>query len=59
MKHHIHDAAARGFEAAVEHYGAVVPRIQTTRSGTSSGQLGIAEGRDVLELGAGTGSSPS
>ena len=21
MKHHIHDAAARGFEAAVEHYG--------------------------------------
>lgn len=55
MKHHIHDAAARGFEAAVEHYGRGRPTYPDDALGYVVRELGLAEGRDVLELGAGTG----
>jgi SAM-dependent methyltransferase len=55
VKHHIHDAAARGFEAAVEHYGRGRPTYPDDALGYVVRELGITEGRDVLELGAGTG----
>lgn len=55
MTHHIHEAAARGFEVAVEHYGRGRPTYPDDALGYIVRTLGIAEGRDVLELGAGTG----
>ena len=55
MTHHIHEAAARGFEVAVEHYGRGRPTYPDDALGYIVRSLGIAEGRDVLELGAGTG----
>jgi SAM-dependent methyltransferase len=55
MNHHIHDAAARGFEAAVEHYGRGRPTYPDDALGYLVRALGITQGRDVLELGAGTG----
>lgn len=53
--HRIHEAAARGFEAAVERYQRSRPGYPGDAVSYLVHELGIAEGRDVLELGAGTG----
>ena len=53
--HRIHEAAARGFEAAVERYQRGRPSYPDDAVSYLVRELGIAEGRDVLELGAGTG----
>ena len=55
MRHRIHDAAARGFEAAVEHYGRGRPTYPDDALRYLVHALAIQDGRDVLELGAGTG----
>ncbi len=51
----IHPAAGRGFEVAVEHYERGRPGYPDDAVTYLVRQLGIGEGRDVLELGAGTG----
>ena len=51
----IHEAAARGFEAAVEHYDRGRPTYPEDAVSYLVRELGIGPGRDVLELGAGTG----
>jgi SAM-dependent methyltransferase len=51
----IHRAAERGFAAAVEHYKRGRPTYPDDAVSYLVRRLGIAEGRDVLELGAGTG----
>lgn len=51
----IHDAAARGFEAAVERYERGRPSYPEDAVAFVVRALGIAEGRDVVELGAGPG----
>jgi SAM-dependent methyltransferase len=51
----IHDAAARGFEAAVEHYDRARPTYPADAVAYLVRELGIGAGRDVLELGAGSG----
>ena len=51
----IHDAAARGFEAAVERYQRGRPGYPDDAVSYLARELGIGPGRDVLELGAGTG----
>ncbi len=51
----IHEAAARGFEAAVEPYERARPSYPDDAVEYLVRELGLAPGRDVLELGAGTG----
>jgi SAM-dependent methyltransferase len=51
----IHDAAARGFEAAVERYERGRPSYPDDAVSFLVRELGIAAGRDVVELGAGPG----
>jgi SAM-dependent methyltransferase len=51
----IHRSAARGFEAAVERYQRGRPGYPDDAISYLVGELGIAHGRDVVELGAGTG----
>jgi SAM-dependent methyltransferase len=51
----IHDAAARGFEAAVERYERGRPSYPDDAVAFLIRELRIAEGRDVVELGAGPG----
>ena len=51
----IHPAAGRGFEVAVEHYERGRPGYPDDAVSYLVRELGIGEGRDVLELGAGTG----
>jgi len=51
----IHPAAGRGFEVAVEHYERGRPGYPDDAVTYLVRELGIGEGRDVLELGAGTG----
>lgn len=51
----IHEAAARGFEAAVERYERGRPSYPGDAVSFLVRALGIAGGRDVVELGAGTG----
>ncbi len=55
MDHRIHEAAARGFEAAVERYQRGRPGYPDDAVSYLVRELDITEGRDVLELGAGTG----
>jgi SAM-dependent methyltransferase len=51
----IHHAAMRGFEAGVEHYQRGRPNYPDDAVSYLVRELGIADGRDVVELGAGTG----
>jgi SAM-dependent methyltransferase len=51
----IHKAAARGYEAAVEHYQRGRPTYPDDAVTYLVRQLGIGPGSDVTELGAGTG----
>ncbi len=51
----IHEAAARGFEASVEQYERGRPSYPEDAVAFLVAELGIAEGCDVVELGAGTG----
>jgi SAM-dependent methyltransferase len=51
----IHDAAARGFEAAVERYHRGRPGYPDDAVSYLVRELGIGPGRAVVELGAGTG----
>ncbi|MGH2636569.1 MAG: class I SAM-dependent methyltransferase [Actinomycetota bacterium] len=51
----IHQAAARGFEAAVEHYRRGRPGYPDDAVSYLVRELEIGEGREVVELGAGTG----
>jgi SAM-dependent methyltransferase len=51
----IHPAAGLGFEVSVEHYERGRPTYPDDAVTYLVRELGIAEGRDVLELGAGTG----
>jgi SAM-dependent methyltransferase len=51
----IHDAAARGFEAAVERYERGRPSYPADAISFLVRELGISEDRDVVELGAGPG----
>jgi SAM-dependent methyltransferase len=53
--HRIHEAAARGFEAAVERYERGRPGYPDDAVTYLVRELEIAPGRDVVELGAGTG----
>lgn len=53
--HRIHEAAARGFEAAVEHYQRGRPGYPDDAVSYLAHELEIAQDRDVVELGAGTG----
>lgn len=53
--HRIHEAAARGFEAAVEHYERGRPAYPDDAVSYLVRELGITESRDILEIGAGTG----
>jgi SAM-dependent methyltransferase len=53
--HRIHEAAARGFEAAVDRYERGRPSYPDDAVALLVDRLGIGPGRDVLELGAGTG----
>lgn len=56
MSHHrIHPSAARGFEVAVEHYERGRPTYPDDAVSYLVRELGIGDGTDVLELGAGTG----
>lgn len=55
MTARIHDAAARGFEAAVERYERGRPGYPDDAVSYLVERLGITEGSDVVELGAGTG----
>ena len=51
----IHPAAGRGFEVSVEHYERGRPGYPDDAVTYLVRELGVGEGRDVLELGAGTG----
>lgn len=51
----IHHAAMRGFEAGVEHYQRGRPTYPDDAVSYLVRELGIAQGSEVLELGAGTG----
>jgi SAM-dependent methyltransferase len=51
----IHHAAMRGFEVSVEHYERGRPTYPDDAVSYLVRELGIAEGRSLLELGAGTG----
>jgi SAM-dependent methyltransferase len=51
----IHRAAGRGFEAAVEHYERGRPSYPDDAVTYLVKELGIREGTDIVELGAGTG----
>ena len=51
----IHPAAGRGFEVSVEHYERGRPGYPDDAVTYLVRELGVREGRDVLELGAGTG----
>jgi SAM-dependent methyltransferase len=51
----IHDAAARGFECAVDRYVSGRPGYPGDAVAYLVRELGIGPGRDVLEIGAGTG----
>lgn len=51
----IHESAARGFEAAADRYERGRPGYPDEAVATLVRELGISEGRDVLDLGAGTG----
>lgn len=51
----IHFAASHGYSHAVEHYRRGRPSYPDDAVGYLVGELGIGEGRDILELGAGTG----
>ena len=51
----LHHAAAGGYAAAVEHYGRGRPSYPDDAITYLVRELGIGPGRDVLELGAGTG----
>ncbi len=51
----LHHAAARGYAAAVEHYGRGRPSYPDDAVTYLVRELGIGQGRDVIELGAGTG----
>lgn len=53
--HRIHEAAARGFEATVERYERGRPSYPADAVSFLVRELEIAPGRDVLEIGAGTG----
>jgi SAM-dependent methyltransferase len=53
--HRIHPAAGRGFEVAVEHYERGRPSYPDDAVTYLVSELGIRDGSDVLELGAGTG----
>ena len=53
----IHPAAGRGFEVSVEHYERGRPGYPDDAVTYLVRELGVGEGRDVLELGAGTGST--
>lgn len=53
--HRIHEAAARGFEAAVERYQRGRPSYPDDAVSYLVRELEIGAGRDVVELGAGTG----
>ncbi|MGZ8603334.1 MAG: class I SAM-dependent methyltransferase [Actinomycetota bacterium] len=53
--HRIHEAAARGFEAAVERYRRGRPGYPDDAVAYVVGELRIADGRDVVEIGAGPG----
>ncbi|HSJ51026.1 MAG TPA: class I SAM-dependent methyltransferase [Actinomycetota bacterium] len=55
MTGRIHDAAARGFEAAVERYERGRPGYPDDAVTYLVDRLGIGEGSDLIELGAGTG----
>jgi SAM-dependent methyltransferase len=51
----IHEAAARGFEASVERYESGRPSYPDDAVAYLRHELGISQGRDVVEIGAGTG----
>lgn len=51
----IHETAARGFEAAVERYRSGRPGYPDGAVAILVEELGLAGGRDVVEIGAGTG----
>jgi SAM-dependent methyltransferase len=51
----IHHAAMRGYEAGVEHYQRGRPTYPDDAVTYLVGELAIVDGRDVVELGAGTG----
>lgn len=51
----VHPAAGRGFEAAVEHYERGRPSYPDDAVTYIVNELGIREGTDVVDLGAGTG----
>ncbi len=51
----LHHAAARGYAAAIEHYGRGRPSYPDDAVSYLVRKLAIGQGRDVLELGAGTG----
>jgi SAM-dependent methyltransferase len=53
--HRIHEAAARGFEAAVERYERGRPGYPDDAVSYLVRELEVAPGRDLVELGAGTG----
>lgn len=53
--HRIHEAAARGYQAAVEPYERGRPSYPDDVVAHVSRDLGLGPGRHVLELGAGTG----
>lgn len=53
--HRIHEAAARGFEAAVERYERGRPGYPDDAVSYLVAELGIGPGHDLVELGAGTG----
>src|ERR1700712_1930981 len=51
----IHRTAAEGFTAGAESYAAGRPEYPSAIEGWLTGELGLAAGKTVLDLGAGTG----